>query len=275
MSSTPDSYFHFQGSKLHYSRWGQGPQVLLAFHGFGQHKEYYQPLAQALQHSHTLYVFDLFYHGLSFWHNHQEPLQKAHWQALLQAFLQQEGIERFSVAGYSLGGKFALATVHAFAPRIDHLLLIAADGIKTQFWYSLATYPGVLQRYFKSMVPRPAGFFALLRFMQRLGVVDRGLARFASTQMNTRKKRSRVYYSWTTFRLLQFSMPQVAAQIQLHGLQVHVFVGRYDKIITAQGMQRLLKHLPASSYHLEVLPTGHNNLIEHTAQWLGAHPVKW
>jgi len=257
--------FCFRQSRLYYTRTGSGDQVLLAFHGFGQMHTHFQPLADQLSHRFTVYTFDLFYHGQSRWAHKEQPLTKVHWQELLSEFLQQEKIHSFALAGVSIGGKFALTTLESFPERVIELILIAPDGIKTNFWYSLATYPSWTRRVFRSVVVNPRQFQQLASWMRRLRVVDKGIARFAQSQMDTRQKRHRVYYSWMVFKDFAFDIHHIATQINRHQIPLRMFLGKYDKIITAANMQRLLNKVP--HHQLIMLESGHSRLIEAVAHY--------
>lgn len=248
-----------QNSSLHYNRVGTGKRVLLLFHGFGQHHKAFDLLTDALAETHTLYAFDLFFHGESKWPD-EKPLEKATWQEMMAQFFEQTNIDRFGVLGFSMGGKFALATVEYFPHRIDHLILLAPDGIKTSFWYSLATYPIVLRSFFKSMILKPGHLHGLLKFLRTFHLVDAGLIRFAEFQMNTQEKRERVYYSWVVFRHLKFDLKKLANLVQNHRIQFTLLIGRYDKIITAQNMNRILRYLP--DVKVTLVESGHNRIIE-------------
>lgn len=257
--------FCFRESCLHYTRTGTGSRVMLTFHGFGQTQEHFQPLARQLAGQFTIYSFDLFYHGKSTWRHRGQSLSKTYWKELMQQFLAQEDIRTFALAGFSMGGKFALATLESFADRITDLLLIAPDGIKTNFWYSLATYPSWTRKVFRSVVIHPRRFQQWASWMRQLRLVDKGIVRFAQSQMNTREKRHRVYYSWMVFKEFTFDMRHIAGLINTHRIPVRMFLGRYDKIITARNMQRLLKHIP--QHQLVILEEGHNRLIEAVADY--------
>ncbi|MFA0962955.1 alpha/beta fold hydrolase [Roseivirga sp. BDSF3-8] len=260
------NFFDYGPARLHYDVMGSGPHVLLAFHGFGQGYHYFQPFAQAVSEQYTIYSFDLFYHGGSFWHDGDTPLTPAFWKELLTHFLRQNNIDRFGVTGFSLGGKFVLATLSSFPHRINEVLFIAPDGIKTSFWYSLATYPGWFRDMFRSLIVNPGPYYKLVKAMRKLNLIDKGVLRFASHQMDTRRKRRQVYYAWMVFRELQFDTRRIAALINKHNIRVRMFLGRYDKIITEKNMQRLLKHL--KQYDLHILEAGHNTLIADVAEFL-------
>jgi pimeloyl-ACP methyl ester carboxylesterase len=248
----------FNGSTLFCQREGHGPQTLLFFHGFGQSHQVFAPIANALAESHTCYSFDLYFHGKSEWAS-ASPLTKMEWKQILSQFLRENNIEKFSVAGFSLGAKLAMNTFEAFPERITHLTLIAPDGIKTSLWYSLATYPFFFRKLFKSMILHPSRFFSLAKFFNKVGLVNKGLLRFAAGQMDTEEKRKRVYYAWITFRLLSFHLKSIGDLINQHHIKLTLVVGEFDQVIKPKNMQRLIRHV--QDIKVITAPTGHNGLL--------------
>ena len=254
-----ESFIHYRRNLVHYVKAGNGKHPLLVFHGFGQDHTLYVPLLKSLSHKYTLYIIDLFFHGKSEWNEGERPLQKRTWNDILQVLFQEQHIGDFSIMAYSLGGKFALTTLEGFPSRIKEVFLLAPDGIKTSFWYSLATYPTVLRKFFRSMIFRHERFLTIAGKLNEYNLIDKGLIRFADFQMNTEAKRKRVYYSWVVFRHLNFNMKRTSALINRHNIRLTVIVGRYDKVIPPENMHRLLKHV--RDYKLEVLESGHTGLI--------------
>jgi pimeloyl-ACP methyl ester carboxylesterase len=249
----------YQDAVLYFQISGNGPKPLLVFHGFGQSKQVFLDTTQTLTERYTLYIFDLFFHGKSEWNYGEKPMEKEFWNQLIQQFLTQQNIQSFSVLGYSMGGKFALATTEGFPERVKGIFLVAPDGIKTSTWYSLATYPLALRNLFKSMVLKPERFQFITSLAHKLRLIDKGILRFAETQMDTEQKRKQVYFSWVVFRHLKFDLAKIAGLINSHDIQLTIVIGKYDKIITAKNMKRLLKRV--RQYNLEILETGHTGLI--------------
>lgn len=244
---------------LHYHKSGHGEKTLLAFHGFGQDGSIYNTLAHELADRYTIYSFDLFFHGISTWPFGEKPLEKDFWKAIINQLLNENNIETFSVLGFSMGGKFALATLEAFPQKTQEIILIAPDGIKTNFWYSLATYPVAFRNLFKSMIQKPERFKAIIRVAYTLRLVDKGILRFVESQMNTEEKRNRVYFSWVVFRHLKFNMTATANLINNHAIRLIMITGKYDKIITTKNMNRLLHKV--KHYDSFAPVTGHNGVI--------------
>src|SRR5688572_1861817 len=167
-----DKFVHHNNNSLHYAKAGNGEIHLLVFHGFGQDLSVFDFLARSLKQDYTFYIFDLYFHGKSKWAYDERPLEKSEWKETIALFLAQNNIDVFHVAGFSLGGKFALATLEAFPNKIKKMFLIAPDGIKTSFWYSLATYPVLLRKIFKSMILHPNRFTRLTQLLTRAKLVD-------------------------------------------------------------------------------------------------------
>jgi len=245
---------------LHFTKAGNGEQTLIAFHGFGQTGEAFHALADALSDQYTIYLFDLFFHGNSEWKLDEHPIEKITWKALMDKFLGDHFITNFSVLGFSMGGKFALATLEAFPDQVKEIFLLAPDGIKTSMWYSLATYPVMFRKLFKSMITHPGRFTSIAHVAHRIGLIDKGILRFVESQMNTEEKRKRVYYSWVVFRHLKFDMASIAGIINNNKVRLVMIVGKFDKVITPQNMHALLRHV--KSYTLEIPEIGHNGVIE-------------
>jgi pimeloyl-ACP methyl ester carboxylesterase len=252
------SYIHYNNSKLFYTKSGAGKKALLLFHGFGQDHRAFQSWAEILKEQYTLYSFDLFFHGQSSWAS-REALEKGDWKEIITLFLQQENIAEFEIAGFSMGGKFAMATLEAFPDQIKKMTLLAPDGVKTSFWYRLATYPIAIRALFKSMILHPSRLYRTTKALRSFGLVDKGLLRFAESQMDTEEKRKRVYFSWVYFRHLKFDLNKIASLLNERQIPFTLIVGQHDKVIQAKNMEAFLKKI--NSKRFEVIDAGHNDLI--------------
>lgn len=259
-------YIIHEGTKLHYRVLGQGSQALLAFHGYGQSSGYYLPMEHALGSNYTIFAFDLFFHGQSQLHKNNMPLDKDFLQEIVEEFFRKERIEAFSLMGFSMGGKFALTLVERFPERVKELFLIAPDGIKTSFWYNIATYPGWMQQLFKRTVLKPEPFFKLLNVLNRYNMIHKSLLRFARYQMDSTEKRLRVYRSWIGFRELNFDIRHIVRLLNTQEVPVSMFLGEFDQIISPKRVSVFVKALRKGE--LVILKTGHSHLLQEVAELL-------
>lgn len=253
-------FLKINDSQLFYTKQGLGKKTLLLFHGFGQDHRAFQEIIYGVSSEYTCYSFDLYFHGSSSWNKDEQPLEKNEWKSTIETFLRENHLNDISLLGYSLGAKFVLATLEAFPEKVKEIFLVAPDGIKTSFWYSLATYPVLLRKIFKSMIDHQKRFIRLAGFAHTIGLIDKGIIRFIESQMNSEEKRRRVYYSWVVFRHLKFDMVEIAEMINRQQPWLMIIVGKYDKIIKTESMNVLLDHV--DQYQLEILEAGHNHLLK-------------
>ncbi len=223
-------------------------------------------MEQALGEDYTIFAFDLFFHGRSQLSKSHLPLTKELLQGMIRHFLEKEGIERFSLMGFSMGGKFALSLVEGMPERINELFLIAPDGIRTSFWYNIATYPGWLQQLFKRTVLKPEPFFRLLKVLGKYNMVHKSLLRFAHFQMDSTAKRLRVYRSWVGFRQLNFDIRNIVRLLNKYHVPVTMFLGEYDEIISPKRVSVFVKALERGE--LVLLKSGHSFLLQQVAELL-------
>ncbi len=265
----PASVFTHQHLQFSYCRFGRGPAVMLAFHGIGQDSACFAPFEARLGRKYTIYSIDLPFHGSSTLRtdrpvSHIDSITHTNWLGVMAAFLEQHGIGRFSVAGFSLGGRFALATAHAFADRLDQLILLAPDGITPNPWYRLATRTAVGRALFRQVLNHTPWLHKAGLLLAKLGLVDRSVLRFAEALLASPTQRDLIYHTWLSFRFLLLPMPPLADRLNRHEVWVRIFAGHFDKIMPLDAIQPLTRHLTA--YDLTVLRTGHNRLIERVGE---------
>lgn len=252
-------------SLITYHRWGNGPEVLVAFHGIGQDHRVYQSWAEQLGTLYTLYAFDLPYHGDNT-RTSSEAFSKTEWQTQFKAFLDDQSIEGFSVVGFSMGGRFALATLEGFASRIHHVFLLAPDGIRENPYYGLAVHNPLSRLFFKYTVFHVSWLMKLAEWLGKIKLIHPSTMRFALWMLDSPEKRTRVYHSWIAFRHLRFSQPSLVHLLNENAIPVQFFMGKFDRMMPPALVSPLCKQVPTASRI--VLRCGHNHLIQHTAEYL-------
>ncbi len=251
----------YQNAKLNYSKSGNGDRNMILFHGFGQNNNAFKFIAASLTDEYTLYSIDLFFHGRSVWSDGEKPLAKAYWKEILTKFCNENNITSFSLVGFSLGCRFVLASIEAFPNRIENVFLIAPDGIKTSFWYSLATQHGFCRDIFKSFTHHPARFQFLANILSGLQLMDKSLIRFAKHQMETEDKRKKVYYAWVVFRYLSFDLKEFARLANNYNIGFTFIAGTKDPVIKVKSLRLFQKLLKNSK--IELIETGHLGILKH------------
>lgn len=252
--------------RLFYEQMGEGPEVFLAFHGFGQSHLDMLPFARLIQPGQRFLFFDLFFHGKSSWHDTSVLLTKGIWSKIIQEVSTQEGFTDFHLVGYSMGGKFSLLTFELFPEQVKSLILLAPDGIKTGLFYNLNSYPAYFHPFFKGVVFSPQRFFGIMDGLHSVGILETSLIKFVKTQMQTRSKRAQVYLTWKVFGNIQLSLGKIIQLARTKKTPIQLFTGKYDKMVTAANLGRFSAKIP----HLKAvsLSVGHGKLIEATVEYL-------
>lgn len=251
---------------LAYQKHGEGDKVYLFFHGFGQNMQAFDDFLSLRKKTDTYILFDLFYHGQSSWKSINHKLTKQIWKDIIQQLMEKERFEKFHLVGYSMGGKFSLATYELFPEQVQSLLLIAPDGIKTGFWYNMATFPGILNQTFKHVVFHPKRFFKTMKVLKKLGILQKSLIKFVKSQMKTRTMRAQLYFTWIVFKPIQPSLEKIIPSILKYQTPITLVTGKFDKLVTVENLKKFSSKIP----HLKIieLESGHNSLIEKTEKYL-------
>jgi pimeloyl-ACP methyl ester carboxylesterase len=253
---------------LHYHRLGHGPKPLLAFHGITQNGfSCFRYFSQLAGNQYTIYAFDLFFHGQSKGilgddtFSDQDVVTKALWKKLIADFLQEKKIDRFDVIAFSMGGRFALATLEAFPTQIDNAFLIAPDGVSEHPLYTLASRFWPARKLFRWTLQNPGTLIKVANHFEKAGLIHSSLIRFTQYMLTDPKRQELIYRSWLAFRRLKFNIPKLYRN--LDQVKVYLFVGKYDKVLSEKGMKKLAVLLPPEHYFL--LPSGHSGLVDKAA----------
>jgi len=188
------------------------------------------------------------------------------WTKTISTFLAKENISRFDVAGFSMGGRFALATLESFSDRVDKAFLMAPDGVSEHPLYTLASRFAPTRHLFKWLMQNPNLLFKTASILQKAGIIHSSLYRFTMQVLNTREKRNSIYHSWVAFRKLHFDIASLYKTVQSSHVDLYLFIGKYDKLLKAENVKELSQLLPADKYIL--LQSGHAQLVEKVANYL-------
>jgi len=251
----------FDDIKLTYWKFGNGIKSIALFHGFGQSHLVFSSWVAPLKEHYVLYIFDLPYHGESKAPN--EKFSKQTWNHLVELFFKKEKIETISIGGYSLGGRFVLATLMAFPTKVNQVLLIAPDGIYTSFWYRFATH-FLAKSIFKYFMKHPDHFNLLLHFFEKWNLASSTLIKFARKELSPKDSRIRVYQSWVYLKTLKYSNRYIAQFITEKNIPIHLFLSKKDYIIPYGPIIETIRNTPSRKLHW--LEGKHHLLIEEISE---------
>ncbi|MFZ5553371.1 MAG: alpha/beta fold hydrolase [Bacteroidota bacterium] len=251
--------FRHKEFSLEYIRFGNGSETLLCFHGFDRSMNDFLLFEEELQNRYTIYSFNFFHHGNTVYPQQRidkNTLRMEELKELFYDFFQQKNIQRFSLMGYSMGGKISFALLHCFPLQIDTMYLMAPDGIKVNFWYSFTSKNRVGNVLYRFLLKKPEPFFRFMRALKLYRLLSDKLYRFVLFNLETEAKRKQVYNVWLTLRLIEPKASQSARLINENNIHCYLFFGKYDSVIPPRIGEYFVQLL--NEKHLHVVETGHN-----------------
>jgi len=230
---------------------GEGSNVLICFHGYEQSKKLFQPLFETIPSGWRIVLVDLPLYGETDWYDYEQEIT----EEVLQAFWAACG-ERYAGAclhlfGFSMGGKVALALQSSVRRGAASLILMAPDGIKSNFWHRLIrTSWGLKLNHWLDQHPqwilRPSKWFYQLRLLDSFSY------RVVKMSYETAAARERKSRQLKLYSKLSVDFPKLKAQ---KNTKWQLIWGKHDKILGAALAQDFQQIIPQVGLHL--LEGGH------------------
>jgi pimeloyl-ACP methyl ester carboxylesterase len=229
---------------------------VLCFHGFGTFARTFDWLAEHVP-NHIFIAFDLPFHGDTKWRNGEVFLPADLLNII--GLCPHADQDKFSLMGYSMGGRISLHLAEIIPERITNLVLLAPDGLHVNPWYWFSTQTSLGNRFFKKVMQNPSGFINLLKRGEKLRLLNKGVLKFIDRYMGDRNIREQVYRVWTSFRKFKPNKSRVISNINRWQIPVSLIYGKYDTIIPLAPGESFFHQLK-SRKKIEVLETGHQIL---------------
>ena len=239
------STFTYQDITLEFLTIGHGTDAILCLHGFGRMAEDFAIFESLLQPNQRIIALNLLAHGNSIFpasRISRNPLTKEEWSASIAALLQSLNIERFHLAGYSMGGRMAMVLTERMPEKIKSLVLLAPDGLKVNWIYRFVSETKMGRVLYRSIIENPNWILRIADFLRFIRVLHPKIQRFVHVQLETKSKRQLVYDAWLIHRQLFPHLSIVAGNMEGHSIPFELIFGVYDKVIPAHDGKRLLKH---------------------------------
>ena len=121
-------FINIDGARIHFRDEGEGPAVLLLHASFGNLIDW-DPWVDALRETHRVVRMDFTSHGLtgpdpSGDYSLERTLE------LTEKFINAMDLDKFSIAGSSLGGMIAIRFANKHPDRIENLILLSPESFK-------------------------------------------------------------------------------------------------------------------------------------------------
>jgi len=267
--------FKHEGFTVEYAVFGSGSEVVIAFHGFGRDAGDFKCFSSTLKAQQRLVAVNLFAHGKSRIPEGRrvtESICPSEFVSVMEAFIQQLGVDRVVLIGYSMGGRIALCWLEWMPNTVNGLLLLASDGLKVNYLANFTTGTRAGRLLHSAILNRPGLLLRPTNVVRKLRLIDKKLHRFVNVHMGNEKSRRQVYAVWHIYRHFKPNLPLIAEQLNTNKWPVLMVFGRYDSVISHRLGERFAEQLE-QEHCLIVLETGHQ-LMADAARYLANDP-RW
>lgn len=254
-------FLPYSKGRIHYFQFGSGPELLIALHGFGDRARIFAVLESALATHYTVVAPDWPFHGQTEWHD--DSFSKADLLEIVEKLAEQAGKTRYSLLAYSFGARLAQAMLPELSGHLNHLYLLAPDGIETKGMTMATRTPLWLRRALFRALRRPAWFVQLLDWGRRAHLVSPMIHHFLSNNLTRPKRFRRTFGCWLALDSFYLGRRKIRAILQKTGLKTEIYLGARDEVIESKALHSMVDGLP--NVRLHVIDEGHRIIGERLA----------
>lgn len=249
------SYIHIGANILAYQTYGNGQNILIAIHGYGQSKAHWSFLKNFWTDT-TIIAIDLPHHKDSVWKDAKFTLE--HLQAMLKSLKNTFGFEAYSLIGFSMGARICLNLLLIDSDHIKNIILIAPDGLVHNFWYDLATRKHIGKRIFRYVTLQPKILLHSFDQLHRINILKESNYKYFKDQFGNKRLRLQLYKTWNVLSELKNDPQNTIKLLNESTIQIQIIAGLHDHIIPIKHAFYFKEKVPKTQ--LSTLKKGHRIL---------------
>jgi pimeloyl-ACP methyl ester carboxylesterase len=255
-------YITHNNSTIHYRKFGDGPKLLFCFHGYGREADTFSILERRLGSLFTIVAIDIPFHGRTEWKEELIFKPKYLQQFLLQIrrSLNKENI-KFSLLGFSIGGRLALYLTQLMADQVERLVLLAPDGLYFNFWRWFGSNTLLGNKLLHYTMHRPAWALWTLNKSVQWKVVPASMANFLRFYIEDEEYRFVLYHRYISMRKFKPDLGKLKQLIKKYKIPVKMLFGAFDQVIPYKGGEKFKEGIEEFA-SVKVIEAGHNLLSE-------------
>jgi pimeloyl-ACP methyl ester carboxylesterase len=229
--------FLYKNSVVSYLRYGQGKDVLVAFHGYGQTASDFLYFEEVLSKHYTVLAIDFFWHGQSMWRE-QQDFTEDDLKQIVVGIKAQENLTalKFSICSFSMGARMARALVRSFPHRIHHLIFIAPPTFAFNRFLNFTTNTKLGLFLFQYFIKHQGSLSKWVHRLNKARILNRPVYVFTSKFIGQRNRLQKVFDTWYAQRKLTTDFDAFFALVDHHGIRTTLIAGTLDSITPPKQM---------------------------------------
>jgi pimeloyl-ACP methyl ester carboxylesterase len=255
-------YIRHKNSTIHYRQFGHGPRLLFCFHGYGRESDTFLFLERKLGNLFTIIAIDIPFHGLTEWKDELifDPKHLTRFLLDIRSSVNKDD-RKFTLLGFSMGGRIALYLTQLLPEKVDRLILLAPDGLAFNFWRWFGSGTWIGSRLLHYSIHHPGWFKWLITTAEKWHVIRRSLADFVRYYIFDEEHRKILYRRWISMRKFKPAKGKLKRLIQQHRIEVRMLFGAFDRVIPYSGGQQFREGIEEFA-SMQIVEAGHNLLSE-------------
>lgn len=255
-------FITFKNSTVHYRQFGEGEKLLFCFHGYGRESDTFYILERRLGKLFTIIAIDVPFHGRTEWRDEIVLKPKYLRQFLLQIRrdLNKEKT-KFSLLGFSMGGRIALHLTQLMPDLVERLILLAPDGLNFNLGRWIASDTWVGNKFLDYTIHNTKWVSWLLHKAEKWGVIHRNLSDFLGYYLDNEEHRINFYHRYISMQKFRPSLQKLKRLIKKYRIPVKMMFGRYDQVVPFAGGEKFREGIEEFA-SVKIVDAGHHLLSE-------------
>ena len=261
----PSYFLDYNNSKIHYHHFGNGQELLIAFHGYGDKGgEIFLKLEAVLEKKYQVIAIDLPYHGDTTWN--QKYYSKKDIIQIVELLLEKYQYDKFNLMGYSMGGRICMGTLNHYSTHVKRLFLLAPDGLPEGKIIHAHMMPRSIRFLVSRFLQNSNWLIPLAQKLYQWKLINSVAHRFITINMKDEAFKNRLFRTWISLYEFQIYKKSIQKIIEENNIPLDLFFGERDKVIPVSVGNRFLKNWKIGQLH--ILPTGHRIIGEELSKKL-------
>ncbi|MCO5947020.1 alpha/beta fold hydrolase [Mucilaginibacter flavidus] len=229
-----DHYFENDLVTLHYYKFGNGPKIMLGFHGYGMHGKQFKILESTLGEKYTFIGFDLFFHKETKLKDQsleavKKGITKKQFADLILEFCRHESIGRFSIIGYSMGTHFASVVTEELPHLVDEFIAAAPSSLNPGKLIPFFSKSKTGNKMLEKLALNETFLVRMLKLFKRLRIIDAEAYKILYGEIGTPELRFNFYACFTYLRTFETDEARLLKALNEQNIKSIFIFGKRDK----------------------------------------------
>jgi len=227
----------YKNSVVSYSRFGSGSDLMIAFHGYGQHAYDFEYFDSVWGGKFTTLSISLFFHDGSYW-NEANMLSTSDLSEIISLITISEEVtyKKISFCSFSFGFIPAHICVKLFKESCEYFIILSAPPKEFYYLLKFASKTIIGKRLFSFLKDNRRISLKILKLLRNLTIIGRSQFSFLSIYTESGERLQKVYNTINCYCQLIPDFNSLKNVLDTSDVKTICISGRKDKITPSASM---------------------------------------